>query len=157
MKDPERNLTCSGQETNALPSFLQAMGLPHVLSRSRYAEDNLEQAVKQGVEQYVIRGAGMDTFAFRRPDLLSQVQVFEVDHPATQAFKRKTKCSRRGVPLPKLPLRGVGCFRFLSTGRSGSTHERDAGGYTKDRRADENDLCPVNTGFCLGKFRTPSL
>ncbi|GGE07339.1 hypothetical protein GCM10011571_05750 [Marinithermofilum abyssi] len=70
-----------------MPSLLQAMGLPHVLSRSRYTEDNLDQAVKQGMEQYVILGAGMDTFAFRRPDLLSQVQVFEVDHPATQAFK----------------------------------------------------------------------
>ncbi|WP_248893644.1 class I SAM-dependent methyltransferase [Bacillus methanolicus] len=47
----------------------------------------LEQAVKQGVEQYVILGAGMDTFAFRRLDLLNQVQVFEVDHSATQVFK----------------------------------------------------------------------
>jgi methyltransferase (TIGR00027 family) len=84
---PESNLACSDQATNTLPSLLQAMGLPNVLSRSRYTEDNLDQAVKQGVEQYVILGAGMDTFAFRRPDLLSQVQVFEVDHPATQAFK----------------------------------------------------------------------
>jgi O-methyltransferase involved in polyketide biosynthesis len=38
------------------------------ISRARYAEDNLEKAVKQGVKQYVILGAGMDTFAFRRSD-----------------------------------------------------------------------------------------
>lgn len=84
---PERDSARSEQVINSLPSLLQAMGLPHVLSRSRYMEDNLDQAVKQGVKQYVILGAGLDTFAFRRPDLRSQVQVFEVDHPATQAFK----------------------------------------------------------------------
>jgi methyltransferase (TIGR00027 family) len=60
-----------------------------VLSRARFGEDCLEQAVKEGVRQYVILGAGMDTFAFRRPDLCQQLQVFEVDHPETQAFKRR--------------------------------------------------------------------
>ena len=43
----------------------------------------------QGVRQYVILGAGFDTFAFRRRDLLDRLQVFEVDHPATQALKRE--------------------------------------------------------------------
>ncbi|NGQ96811.1 class I SAM-dependent methyltransferase [Brevibacillus sp. SYP-B805] len=88
MNVPESNVACADQKANTLPSLLQAMGLPNVLSRSRYTEDNLEQAVTQGVKQYVILGAGLDTFAFRRPDLLRQIQVFEVDHPATQAFKR---------------------------------------------------------------------
>ncbi|MHB1043431.1 MAG: class I SAM-dependent methyltransferase [Eubacteriales bacterium] len=37
----------------------------------------------------MILGAGMDTFAFRRPELVKQLQVFEVDHPATQVFKRR--------------------------------------------------------------------
>ena len=59
------------------------------ISRSRYTEDNLEQAVRQGVGQYVILGAGMDTFAYRRTDLVNQLQVFEIDHPATQAYKRE--------------------------------------------------------------------
>jgi methyltransferase (TIGR00027 family) len=85
---PEAGLARSGQAADALRPFLQAMGLSHVLSRSRYAEDNLELAVQQGIGQYVILGAGLDTFAFRRPDLLRQLQVFEADHPATQAFKR---------------------------------------------------------------------
>jgi methyltransferase (TIGR00027 family) len=56
-------------------------------SRARYAEDALEKAVKQGVKQYVILGAGMDTFAFRQPEMMEKLEVFEVDHPATQEFK----------------------------------------------------------------------
>ncbi|QPA29996.1 class I SAM-dependent methyltransferase [Thermaerobacillus caldiproteolyticus] len=96
---PEGGLACSEQAANPLLSLMQAMGLPHVLSRSRYTEDNLDLAVKQGVEQYVILGAGMDTFAFRRPDLLRQVQVFEVDHPATQTFKRN-RLSELGWEIP---------------------------------------------------------
>ena len=99
MRVPESDLACSDREANALPSLLQAMGLPHVLSRSRYTEDNLDQAVKEGVEQYVILGAGLDTFAFRRPDLLSRLQVFEVDHPATQAFKRN-RLAELGWEIP---------------------------------------------------------
>jgi methyltransferase, putative, TIGR00027 family len=62
-------------------------GTSVVVSRARYTEDTLEEAVRQGVKQYVILGAGMDTFAFRRPDLMKQLQVFEVDFPATQEFK----------------------------------------------------------------------
>jgi len=42
----------------------------------------------QGVQQYVILGAGLETFAFRQPELMKQLHVFEVDHPATQAFKQ---------------------------------------------------------------------
>ena len=63
------------------------VGTSLILSRARYTEDSLEEAVRQGVKQYVILGAGMDTFAFRRKELLAQLQVFEIDHPATQAFK----------------------------------------------------------------------
>src|SRR5262249_55781148 len=43
----------------------------------------------QGVHQYVILGAGLDTFAFRRPNLAAKLQVYEVDHPVTQALKRE--------------------------------------------------------------------
>jgi methyltransferase (TIGR00027 family) len=68
---------------------MQNMNGPITLSRSRYAEDCLELAVQQGTQQYVILGAGMDTFAFRKPDLLARLHVFEVDHPATQAMKRQ--------------------------------------------------------------------
>ena len=54
--------------------------------RSRYAEDRLAAAVTNGVEQYVILGAGLDTFAYRNP--FRQLRVFEVDFPATQEWKR---------------------------------------------------------------------
>jgi methyltransferase (TIGR00027 family) len=58
-----------------------------VCARSRFAEDALEQAFAAGVRQYVVLGAGLDTYAgrCRHPEL----RVFEVDHPATQAWKRK--------------------------------------------------------------------
>jgi methyltransferase (TIGR00027 family) len=53
--------------------------------RSRYAEDHLAESVAQGVTQYVILGAGLDTFAYRNP--FPQLRVFEVDFPATQEWK----------------------------------------------------------------------
>ena len=66
-------------------SLMQAIN--NVISRARYTEDTLEEAFRQGVKQYVILGAGMDTFAFRRPEMLEELEVFEVDHPSTQKFK----------------------------------------------------------------------
>ena len=69
------------------------------LGRSRYTEDSLEKAVEQGVKQYVILGAGFDTFAFRCPEILEKLQVYEVDHPATQAFKR-SRLAEAGWELP---------------------------------------------------------
>jgi methyltransferase (TIGR00027 family) len=87
--DPNRAASCPDQ-ASALACWMQSAGAPPiVLGRARYAEDLLEKAVRQGVKQYVILGAGMDTFALRRPDLLARLQVFEVDHPATQAHKRQ--------------------------------------------------------------------
>jgi methyltransferase (TIGR00027 family) len=73
----------------ALAWVMQLMHEPVTLSRSRYTEDCLQEAVRQGTRQYVILGAGFDTFAFRRPDLVAQLQVFELDHPVTQAMKRE--------------------------------------------------------------------
>jgi methyltransferase (TIGR00027 family) len=57
-----------------------------LVARSRYAEDSLARAVTNGVTQYVLLGAGLDTFAHRNP--YSHLRVFEVDHPATQQWKR---------------------------------------------------------------------
>jgi|SRR5215831_12953414 len=57
-----------------------------VVARSRFAEDHLAEAVAKGVRQYVVLGAGLDTFAYRNP--FADVRVFEVDYPATQAWKR---------------------------------------------------------------------
>ena len=58
-----------------------------VVARNRYAEDKLAEAVNRGVRQYVLLGAGLDTFAHRNPH--PDLRVFEVDHPATQHWKRE--------------------------------------------------------------------
>jgi methyltransferase (TIGR00027 family) len=60
-----------------------------VCVRARVADDAVERAVGSGVRQYVILGAGLDSFAYRREDLMARLRVFEVDHPASQAWKRR--------------------------------------------------------------------
>ena len=67
-------------------------------ARSRYAEDQLAKAVAQGVKQFVVLGAGLDTFAYRNP--YSDLRVFEVDHPATQAWKRG-RLQDAGIAIPQ--------------------------------------------------------
>jgi len=59
---------------------------PFMAMRSRYAEDRLAAAYEAGVRQYLVLGAGLDTFAYRNP--WPDLKVFEVDHPATQDWKR---------------------------------------------------------------------
>jgi methyltransferase (TIGR00027 family) len=66
--------------------------------RHRYAEDVLRAAVARGVEQYVVVGAGFDTFAYRNP--FPGLRVFEIDHPSTQAVKRQ-RLTSAGIPLPE--------------------------------------------------------
>jgi methyltransferase (TIGR00027 family) len=87
--DPSGAASCPDR-ASALAYWMQNAGAPAlVFSRARYTEDILETAVRrQEVKQYVILGAGLDTFALRRPDLSARLHVFEVDHPGTQAHKR---------------------------------------------------------------------
>ncbi len=71
-------------------------------ARSRFAEDELARAAESGVPQprvtqYVILGAGLDTFAYRNPH--PGLRVFEIDHPATQAWKRE-QLQEAGIPIP---------------------------------------------------------
>ena len=66
-----------------------------VCTRSRYAEDRLTDG---GFGQYVILGAGLDSFPWRRPDLLGSLRVFEVDHPASQAWKLE-RVNELALPL----------------------------------------------------------
>ena len=88
--DPAGAAACPDR-ASALAGWMRSNGAPAIVfSRARYTEDILEAAVRQQeVKQYVILGAGMDTFAWRRPDLLARLDVFEVDHPGTQAHKRQ--------------------------------------------------------------------
>jgi methyltransferase (TIGR00027 family) len=60
-----------------------------IVVRSRFAEDELQRAVARGTRQYVVLGAGLDTFAFRNPYTAEGLRVFEVDHPSTQEWKRQ--------------------------------------------------------------------
>jgi methyltransferase (TIGR00027 family) len=66
--------------------------------RSRYTEERVSRAIRSGIRQYVILGAGLDTFA-HRCELARQVRVFEVDHPATQQDKRD-RLAAADVPIP---------------------------------------------------------
>ncbi|GIL16186.1 MAG: S-adenosyl-L-methionine-dependent methyltransferase [Chloroflexota bacterium] len=75
-------------QQEALASFMRNQSLSITLSRARYVEEILEREIKNGVTQYVILGAGLDTFAFRRSDLIARLELFEVDYPATQNYKR---------------------------------------------------------------------
>jgi methyltransferase (TIGR00027 family) len=69
-----------------------------VICRSRYAEGHLARAAARGLGQYVILGAGLDSFGYRSA-LAGQVRVFEVDHPATQRWKREALAAAR-IPVP---------------------------------------------------------
>lgn len=66
-------------------------------ARSRYAEDELAAAMARGATQYVVLGAGLDTYAYRNAH--PRLRVFEVDHPATQAWKRK-QLDDAGITIP---------------------------------------------------------
>lgn len=81
------------------PESAFAVGMRSFLvARSRFAEENLARAVGQGVRQYVLLGAGLDTFGYRNP--YPELRVFEVDHPATQGWKR-VLLDESGIRIPK--------------------------------------------------------
>jgi methyltransferase (TIGR00027 family) len=70
-----------------------------IVGRARYVEDFLEAAVAKGITQYVILGAGIDTFVQRRPELASKMRVFEIEQPAPQAWK-KQRLAELNLPAP---------------------------------------------------------
>ena len=76
-KAPERYQTADALDWRA-----------HVVLRSRFAEDRLSAAAQRGVSQYVLVGAGFDTFALRQPLWASSLKVIEVDHISSQVAKR---------------------------------------------------------------------
>jgi methyltransferase (TIGR00027 family) len=101
--DDDLALGLAGREGRALLGRLGAKApRPYLLAfsrwtcvRARFAEDAVERAAAGGVGQYVILGAGLDSFAYRRDDLLGRQQIFEVDHLATQSWKRRRLAARR--------------------------------------------------------------
>ena len=91
--EAENELRSNPKEDHAFSRAFRAF----MAARSRFAEDELSLAVAQGVRQYVVLGAGLDTFAYRNPH--SGLRVFEVDHPATQAWKRE-RLEAAGIAIP---------------------------------------------------------
>src|SRR5215831_15614237 len=85
---PSLAASCSDRASLVYHAQRAGAGTAPVLVRGRYIENALLAALDRGIQQYVIIGAGLDTFAFRRPDLVKRLRIFEIDHPATQAFKR---------------------------------------------------------------------
>jgi len=84
------------------PRFLNRLGRAvraSMAARSRYAEDQLARAIESGTRQYVILGAGLDTFAYRNPHPQPDLRVFEVDYPATQEWKRE-RLAAAGISTP---------------------------------------------------------
>ncbi len=77
-----------------------------VIIRTRYTEDRLADAVARGVRQYVLIGAGLDSFALRRPDFAKDLAIFEVDHPASHENKKK-RIADAGIAVPAGPLHFV--------------------------------------------------
>ena len=84
----------------ALRWIVQTHLAPTPLGRARYCEDMLANALRLGVDQYVILGSGLDTFAFRNPKSMKKLSVFELDHPATQSDKQ-ARIGKLGWELPE--------------------------------------------------------
>ncbi|MGH7329928.1 MAG: class I SAM-dependent methyltransferase, partial [Polyangiaceae bacterium] len=76
-----------------------------IVARARFIEDLVEERAAAGVDQYVLLGAGIDTFAQRRPELASRMRVFEIDRPGPQEWKR-ARLVELGFGVPE-------CLRFV--------------------------------------------
>lgn len=71
-----------------------------IATRARFIEDLLIEQNKKGINQYVILGAGLDTFAQRKPEITSNLHIFEIDEPNTQSWK-KQRLVELGFGIPK--------------------------------------------------------
>lgn len=87
------------QGLERMPPALRLQRRGHAVLRSRHAEDCLAESVARGVRQYVIMGAGLDTFGYRQPSWATALRIFEVDHPATQRWKG-ARLSAAGIQIP---------------------------------------------------------
>ncbi len=91
--------SANGEPTVLLRRLVNGHIAPSPLCRAAYTEQALKAAVLTGTKQYVILGAGMDTFAFRETEFLKKDKVFEVDHPLTQKDKIE-RVTRAGWTVP---------------------------------------------------------
>lgn len=101
-------LTRKIRDTRRHHMTLKARALrSHVVLRSRFAEDRLAAAVNRGIRQYIILGAGFDTFAFRQPAWAEKLKIFEVDNPVTQEKKMSLLAEAGMVPPSNLFFAGI--------------------------------------------------
>lgn len=101
----------------------------YVVARARLAEAELQAAVARGVGQFVVLGAGLDTFAYRNPYAASALRVFEVDHPSTQAWKRR-RLAAAGIAVPEAL-----CFVACDFESQDFIVQLQAAGFDRDRPA----------------------
>jgi methyltransferase (TIGR00027 family) len=97
-----------------------------VVSRAKYTEEKLEQAVSKGISQYVIISAGLDSFCLRRPDFSTDLQIYEIVRPATQRIKQErlmeiSSASPEGVEFLAVDLDK----RTIAEALSGSSFLKD--------------------------------
>ena len=76
-----------------------------IVARARFIEELVAEQADDGVSQYVILGAGLDTFAQRRPELAARLHVFEVDEPGPASLERHDVSSKLGYGVPDWPAR----------------------------------------------------
>lgn len=93
------NPSFSGAKDDALRWIVDNQLSPAPLGRAAFAEKSLETAVSIGAKQYLILGAGYDTFAYRQPTWAKQIRIFEVDHPAV-AKDKKMRLKASGIEIP---------------------------------------------------------
>lgn len=120
---PDKKGSFANKE-EALTYLVNMQIAPTPLARAAFCEGALQTAMRTGTQQYVILGAGMDTFAFREPEFLRKYDVYEVDHPLTQEDKKR-RIHRAGWTVPdKLHFVPVDftkddlCAKLLSAGFS---------------------------------------
>lgn len=89
-----------GNPEEILKWVTQVQLSPTPLARAAYCEKVLQNEIRLGVEQYVVLGAGLDTFCFRHPEFENSLEIFEIDHTATQQFK-KARLNEINFNLPK--------------------------------------------------------
>jgi len=80
-------------------ALMRSRSYANVITRTRYAEDALQAAVMRGVRQYVLIGAGFDSFSLRLPEFCADLRIFEIDFPATQELKIE-RIAACGITLP---------------------------------------------------------
>jgi O-methyltransferase involved in polyketide biosynthesis len=128
-----------------------------VTVRSRYTERRLAELATDGLTQYVVLGAGLDSFAYRSP-LAGRVRVFEVDHPATQRRKRDRMAAEGFDRSAPALVSWLGVSMYLTTGAVGATLAEVGGLAAGTELAMEYALPPDlrdETGAAYASFALP--